>query len=83
MRLLAEVDTAGEAVEGAHSLVYPLVHVPVARRREDLKYKVCGIDLPEENSNSAYFISNCTSPHVPKLMYVVNCFTSVTVVEIE
>jgi hypothetical protein len=37
MRLLAEVDTAGKAVEGAHSLVYPLVHVPVARRREDLQ----------------------------------------------
>jgi hypothetical protein len=43
MRLLAEVDATGKAVEGAHSLVYPLVHVPVARRREDLKYKVCGI----------------------------------------
>ncbi len=30
MRLLAEVDTAGKAVEGAHALMYPLVHVPVA-----------------------------------------------------
>jgi hypothetical protein len=30
MRLLAEVDTAGKAVEGAHTLVYLLVHVPVA-----------------------------------------------------
>jgi hypothetical protein len=30
MRLLAEVDTAGKAVEGAHSLMHPLVHVPVA-----------------------------------------------------
>jgi hypothetical protein len=30
MRLLAEVDTSGEAVEGAKALVYPLVHVPVA-----------------------------------------------------
>jgi hypothetical protein len=37
MRLLAEVDTAGKAVEGAHPLVYPLVHVPVAGRREDLQ----------------------------------------------
>jgi hypothetical protein len=37
MRLLAEVDATGEAVEGAHSLVNPLVHVPVARRREDLQ----------------------------------------------
>jgi hypothetical protein len=33
MRLLAEVDAAGEAVEGVHTLMYPLVHVPVAGTR--------------------------------------------------
>ena len=37
MPRLAEVDTEKKAVEGAHALMYPLVHVPVARRREDLQ----------------------------------------------
>ncbi len=34
MRLLAEVDATGVAVEGAQALVYPLVHVPVAGTRD-------------------------------------------------
>jgi hypothetical protein len=33
MRLLAEVYAPGEAVEGMHALVYPLVDVPVAGTR--------------------------------------------------
>ena len=37
MSLLAEVDAAGDAVEGPDAFVYPLVHVPVAGRREDLQ----------------------------------------------
>jgi len=42
--LLAEVDAAWVAVVGPESLVYPLVHVPVARRREDLQnIKICKI----------------------------------------
>jgi hypothetical protein len=55
MRLLAEVDATGEAVEGAHSLVYPLVHVPVARRREDLQKKVCGIRFARVKSEQRLF----------------------------
>ncbi len=44
MRLLAEVDTAGEAVEGAHTLMYPLVHVPVAGTRNP--YGILTEDAP-------------------------------------
>ena len=35
--LLSEEDSAGEAVEGPHPLVDPLVHVPVTRRCKDLR----------------------------------------------
>jgi hypothetical protein len=48
MRLLAEVDTAGEAVEGVHTLVYPLVHVPVAGTR--IPYGILTEDAPSGGS---------------------------------
>jgi hypothetical protein len=42
--LLAEVDAAGEAVEGTHALVNPLVHVPVAGTRNP--YGILTEDAP-------------------------------------
>jgi hypothetical protein len=44
MRLLAEEDAAGKAVEGAHTLMYPLVHVPVAGTRNP--YGILTEDAP-------------------------------------
>ena len=37
MGFLSEVDPTGGTLEGPDPLVYPLVHVPVTGRGEDLK----------------------------------------------
>jgi hypothetical protein len=48
MRLLAEVDDAGEAVEGVHALMYPLEHVPVVGTRN--LYGILTEDAPSGGS---------------------------------
>ncbi len=48
MRLMAEVDTEKKAVEGAHALMYPLVHVPVAGTRN--LYRILTEDVPSGGS---------------------------------
>jgi hypothetical protein len=48
MRLLAEVDAAGEAVEELHALVNMLVHVPAAGTRN--LYEILTEDAPSGRS---------------------------------